>query len=113
MALNPLDITTSTIIRLVQGNKKVLSSQLIQGQAEIMEIFATSTMSIVGVPLKNLELPSGLIIAGIHRGNEVIIPNGNTVIKEHDKVMMLCLLSDILGAEKLLKDNRKFGLFNR
>ena len=46
-ALNPLDITTSTIIRLVQGNKKVLSSQLIQGQAEIMEIIATPDMKLI------------------------------------------------------------------
>lgn len=41
MALNPLDITTTNIMRFVQGSKKVLSSQLIQGQAEIMEIIAS------------------------------------------------------------------------
>ena len=35
VALNPLDIITSSIIRFVQGSKKILSSQLIQGQAEI------------------------------------------------------------------------------
>ena len=35
MALNPIDIVTSIIVRLVQGNKKVLSSQLIQGHLRI------------------------------------------------------------------------------
>ena len=68
MALNPLDITTSTIVRLVQGNKKILSSQLIQGQAEIVEIIAGSHMSFVDVPLKELDLPDSIIIAAIHRG---------------------------------------------
>ena len=38
MALNPLDIIASTILRYIQGSKKVISSLLIQGQAEIMEI---------------------------------------------------------------------------
>ena len=110
MALNPLDITTSTIARLVQGKKKVLSSQLIQGQAELMEVIANPYMDFVGVPLKDLSLPKSVIIAAIHRGNEVIIPDGNTVIQEGDRVIMLGLISDITSIEKLLKDNRKLHL---
>ncbi len=111
MALNPIDIVTSIILRLVQGNKKVLSSQLIQGQAEIMEVYATPHMDILGVPLKDLELPSSVIIAAIHRGNQVIIPNGDTVIEEDDRVLMLSLISDIASTEKLLKDSGKLGFF--
>lgn len=111
MALNPQDITTSTILRLVQGKKKVLSSQLIQGQAEIMEIIATPTMKFLDIPLKNLNLPRGLIIAAIHRGHEVIIPNGDTAIKTDDRVMILSLLSDISNTEKFLNDSGKLGFF--
>ena len=111
MALNPQDITTSTIIRLVQGNKKVLSSQLIQGQAELMEIIATPTMKFLDTPLKDLDLPKGLIIAGIHRGHVVIIPNGDTRIKKDDRVMILSLLSEISSTERFLNDTGKLGLF--
>ncbi len=105
MALNPQDITTSTIVRLVQGNKKILSSQLIQGQAEIIEVIAGSHMSFVGEPLRNLDLPSSLIIAAIHRGRDVIIPDGETIIEEGDRIIMLSLISEISNLEKLLKDN--------
>ena len=105
MALNPLDITTSTIVRLVQGNKKILSSQLIQGQAELVEIIAGSHMSFVDVPLRDLDLPESIIIAAIHRGTDVIIPSGDTIIEEDDRVIILSLLSDISNLEKLLKDN--------
>ena len=105
MALNPLDITTSTIVRLVQGNKKILSAQLIQGQAELVEIIAGSHMSFIDVPLKDLDLPDSIIIAAIHRGRAVIIPTGDTVIEENDRVIILSLLSDISNLEKLLKDN--------
>ncbi|MBQ9060995.1 MAG: Trk system potassium transporter TrkA [Firmicutes bacterium] len=114
MVLNPLDITTSTVVRLVQGKKKVLSSQLIQGQAEIMEVIAGSHMDFVGVPLKELDLPKSIIIAAIHRGSDVIIPTGDTVIEENDRVIMLSLISDISSTEKLLKDNSKLHfLFRR
>jgi len=111
MALNPLDITTSTIIRLVQGNKKVLSSQLIQGQAEIMEVIATPHMKILNTPLKDLDLPDSIIIAAIHRGQEVSIPNGETCIRKDDRVIMLSLLSDISSTEKFLNDTGKTGFF--
>ena len=111
MALNPIDIVTSIILRLVQGNKKVLSSQLIQGQAEIMEVYATPHMDILGVPLKDLELPRSVIIAAIHRGNQVIIPNGDTIIEEDDRLLMLSLISDIASTEKLLKDSGRLGFF--
>ena len=111
MALNPIDIVTSIILRLVQGNKKVLSSQLIQGQAEIMEVYATPHMDILGVPLKDLDLPLSVIIAAIHRGNQVIIPNGDTIIEEDDRLLMLSLISDIASTEKLLKDSSKLGFF--
>lgn len=113
MALNPLDITTSNILRFVQGSKKILSSQLIQGQAEIMEIIATPHMKILEKPLRELDLPKGIIFAAIHRGTDVIIPNGNTEILEDDKVILLSLLSDISTTEKLLTDKGRFSLFRR
>lgn len=113
MALNPLDITTSNIMRFVQGSKKVISSQLIQGQAEIMEIIATSHMKILGRPLRELKLPDTIIIAAIHRGSKVIIPDGDTEILEDDKVILLSLLSDLSGTEKLLKESGRLSFFRR
>jgi len=109
MALNPLDIVTSTILRYVQGSKKIISSLLIQGQAEIMEIIASNNMQFANKPLCELELPNGVLIAAIHRGNQVIIPDGNTSILEDDKVTIFCLLSDITEIEALFKPKR--GLF--
>ena len=103
--LNPLDITTSNILRFIQGEKRVISSVLLQGQAEIMEIVAHSHMDIIGVPIKKLKLPKGLLIAAIHRGRQVIIPNGETIIKWNDRVILLSLLSELEYIEKLLKNS--------
>lgn len=110
MALNPLDIITSTILRYIQGSKKIVSSLLIQGQAEIMEIVALNNMQLTNVALTDLNLPDGVIVAAIHRGNRVIIPDGSTVILEGDKVTIFCLLSDIAELEILFKNKRGFHL---
>ena len=108
MVLNPLDIVASTILRYIQGSKRIISSLLIQGQAEIMEIIATNDMKLANVPLAQIQLPDGVLIAAIHRGNNVIIPNGQTMIHEDDKVTIFCLLSDIGELEKLMTVKRGF-----
>ncbi len=106
MVLNPLDITTSNILRYIQGSNKIISSVLIQGQAEIMEIIVNSKMQIVGVPIKSLDVPDDVLIAAIHRGNKVIIPDDDTVIRLNDRVILLNLLSGIGDIEKLMKPKR-------
>ncbi|NLY82092.1 MAG: Trk system potassium transporter TrkA [Clostridiales bacterium] len=106
MVLNPLDITASTILRNIQGTKKVLSSLLLQGQAELLEIYAYDKMNMLNTPLKNLDLPEGIIIAAIHRGNDVIIPSGDTRLLKNDKVIIVSLLSEIGNLEKLFKYRR-------
>ena len=104
MALNPQDIAVAQVLRVIQGKKRVVSSQLIQGQAEIMEVIVDHRMKIVDTPLKNMELPDGVLIAAIHRGQELIIPGGDTQIKTGDRVLIVCLLSDIVELEKIMRN---------
>lgn len=113
MALNPLDITASTILRFVQGSKRVISSVLIQGQAEIMEVVASNHMKLINTPLRELELPSGILVAAIHRGLEVIIPKGDTIIEEDDRVIIFSLLTELPELEKFLKVGGKLSFFRK
>ncbi|HYE67548.1 MAG TPA: NAD-binding protein, partial [Anaerovoracaceae bacterium] len=106
MALNPLDMTASNILRFIQGSKRVLSSQLIQGQAEMIEIIADDHMRLTNHPIENIGLPEGVIIAAIHRGNDVIIPNEDTEILKNDKVIIICLLSEIPDLEKFIRPGK-------
>lgn len=110
MVLNPLDIVASNILRYIQGSKRIISYLLIQGQAEIMEIIASDDMKLANTPLKYVKLPDGVLIAAIHRGPKVIIPNGDTKIMADDKVTIFCLLSDIGELEKLMTTKRGFLL---
>lgn len=110
MALNPLDITASSILRFIHGSKRIISSQLIQGQAEIVEIIADGYMALINKPIKSLDLPDDVIIAAIHRGTQVIIPNGETTIEEDDRVIIIFLLTDVSDIEKVLRSVRT-GIF--
>lgn len=110
MALNPLDITVAHILRFIQGSKRVLSSQLIQGQAEIIEIVAEAHMELVEEPIGQLDLPEDVVIAAIHRGTKVLIPDEHTQIEPDDRVIIFSLLSEVPELERLLRSERT-GLF--
>lgn len=110
MVLNPLDITATSILRAIRGTKRVISSVLLQGQAELMEVFATEGMSMINIPLRDLKLPNFIIIAAIKRGMETIIPDGNTKIKPGDRVIIVCLVSSIGYVEKLFKPNVRLNI---
>lgn len=93
MALNPIDIVTGNLTKLIQGKHRIISNQLVQGQAEITEIIASKHMKISNKPIRELNLPHGVIIGAIHRGSDVIIPDGNTIIRENDRVLIFSLLT--------------------
>ena len=103
MALNPLDISASNILRLIQGSSKIISSQLIQGQAEIIEIIARDPMKILDTTIRKAKLPEGAFVASITRGTDVIIPTGDSKIDEGDRLTILCLLHDLDELETLLR----------
>ena len=110
MVLNPLDITVSSLLRSIRGSKRVLSSVLLQGQAELMEIYASDRISMLNTPLKDLNLPDYIIIAAIRRGSETIIPDGNTIIRDGDRVIVVCLVSEIGYIEKLVRPTSRLGI---
>jgi len=110
VVLNPLDITASSILRAIRGTKRVLSSVLLQGQAELMEVNVSDGMSMINIPLKDLDLPGYIIIAAIRRGHETIIPVGSTKIQSGDRVVIVCMLSNIGYVERLFKTNQRLNI---
>lgn len=103
MVLNPLEISAAGIYGIIQGEKRVISSTLVQGQAEIVEIIVHGDMSMQGKALKDLSLPSGMLIAAVYRNGEVIIPDGQTKLLANDRVIVFSLLTNVPELEKLLK----------
>ncbi|GAB1476666.1 Trk system potassium transporter TrkA [Bacillota bacterium] len=102
MAINPLNMTATEILRFIQGSKFILFSKMIQGQAEFIEIVANKHMKLTYAPLSELKLPEGVIIAAVHRSDEAIIPRGNTLILEGDRVIIFFLLSERQKLEKFI-----------
>jgi trk system potassium uptake protein TrkA len=99
--VNPRETTVSNILqRIRRGRIRGLHS-IRDGAAEILDAEALETSPLIGIPIKNMKLPRGVMISAICRGDEVIMPRGNTEFKEGDRVIMLVLADDVKKVEQL------------
>ncbi len=61
-------------------------------EAEAIELLATPGSKFVGKKLRDVHLPRGVIVGAIVRpSGEVIVPRGDGVIQEKDRVIFFCL----------------------
>ena len=87
---------------------QVVSTVFIKGQeAEVLEAVALSNSDIVGTPLKDLKFPKDALILCLARGEEVVIPSGDTVIQPQDTVIILSTRQHIGRVEQILSPSRR------
>jgi len=71
------------------GDMMIPLLMLKEGDVEIVEVELTRSSHIVRKKIKDLSLPSGSIFIAVIRGEEVIIPYGETEFQPEDKVLAL------------------------
>ncbi len=82
---------------------KVLSAISLKGeQAEVMEAVAMETAEIVGKPLKDVAIPKDVLLTAIVRGEEIIIPSGESVVQAGDRIIIFARRQAIPKIEKML-----------
>ena len=93
--VTPRIITCNTLLRYVRARVNASGAsveklyRLVEGKAEALEFIAREGDPYIGIPLKDLSLLSGTLVAIIlHRG-KVIIPFGNDVIQAGDSVVIM------------------------
>ncbi len=116
VALNPITIAVSDILRYVRGGKVVSVSLLLGGQAEVNEVIIDPKNPIVGKTLLELGLPKGVIIGAMVKDSRVLIPNGSTTIGAHDRLIIFSLANTLESIGIFFKEekgNRLNELWNR
>jgi trk system potassium uptake protein TrkA len=100
--ISPKIITSTQILKYVRGDSIESLYRIIGGQAEITEIIADSFSSILNVKLKDLKIDKDIIIATIVRKNEILIPHGNDLIKEGDRVILISKNKNISNLDDMI-----------
>ncbi|MEN2994855.1 MAG: Trk system potassium transporter TrkA [Thermodesulfovibrio sp.] len=100
--LSPRLITASIILRYVRKGEIISLTAIAENKAEIMEVEVSPKSKIIGKTLKEGVFPKNSILGAIIRGEKIIIPTGEDVIKAKDKLIIFTLKDSIKEVEKLL-----------
>ena len=88
---------------------KVISTVSIKGDdAEALEAIALENSSVVGKPIMDLNFPKGSLVLCFQRGDEVIIPRGDTIIEPQDRLIILSMRKSIPAVEEALTVKMEF-----
>jgi trk system potassium uptake protein TrkA len=81
------------------------------GKAEGVLLHTTKGQKVIGQTVKKIggSLPHDTIIAAVIRSDQLIIPNGDTVIEREDSVFVFGLPEAIPKAEKLFAKKKLLG----
>lgn len=89
-------VTTDIILRYTRALNNSLGSsietlyKIMNGKVEALEFQVHSDSRLLGVPIKDLKIKPGILIAGIIRtGKKIIIPTGDDMILQGDRVIIL------------------------
>ncbi|AQX27858.1 MULTISPECIES: Trk system potassium transporter TrkA [unclassified Bartonella] len=100
---NPRSVTVSKILQQMRRGRIRAVHSVFNGAAEIIEAEAMQTSSLVGKPLKELNLPEGLRISAIYRNETIIQLLGDTRILPGDRIVIFALADSVRDVEQLFR----------
>lgn len=106
--INPRSITISRVLQHVRRGRILGVYSLQSGAAEIIEAEALDTSPLVGMALRDLDLPDGIRIGAISHDGNVMMPSGNSVIKSGDKVVIFALNEMVNQVEQMFRASKEF-----
>ena len=104
-------ITSDIILRYTRAIENSISSSSIEalykfmdGKVEALEFKIKDDSKLIGVPVKEMKIKQGVLLAGITRANKkTIIPSGDDCIMRGDRVIILSAQSHIAQLSDILR----------
>lgn len=88
VVLSPMLTALGPLMQFVRRGKVVTVGTLREELVEGIEFIASEESDIVGMPLGLIHMPRGSLVGAVLRGEQVIIPDGNTVVQVGDRVVL-------------------------
>jgi trk system potassium uptake protein TrkA len=91
MVINPEQAVAGEIAKLIGFPPAADVELFVEGRVQMVEIKVAAGMPLVDIPLKDIsnKIFSSILIGAVSRGNDIIIPNGDTVIRENDTIYII------------------------
>lgn len=100
ICISPRLIVASKILNYLRGDLVWSVASLDNENSEVIEFQIPASSLIVNIPIMELDVPEGVKIGAIFRGDEAILPLGKDMFEEDDHVIVFSLADSVLKAEK-------------
>ena len=82
--------------------RKIVADVMVK-YARALEIKVVEDFEYVNIPLKEMKLNKNILVAGISRGNQAIIPTGDDVIMTGDNVIVIAEGARVLSLSDIIE----------
>lgn len=105
---NTAYITAAEMLKEIRGKSSLSLHLLLNGQVECLELIIKERQLICGKALENLNLPEGILIIAVIRKNEMLVPNGKTVLEAGDRIILFAMHQVAPKMQKIFSSEGKF-----
>jgi trk system potassium uptake protein len=81
--------TALTVSRLIGVPAARQTDVFADGQVQIVEFDVDGGQSVIGVPLRQAEIPPDSKVASIIRGDSIVVPRGDEMIEQGDRIVVI------------------------
>ena len=106
VGLNQADLMAHLVVEQMDLKNILTLLKINKGDYLIVQVNVDADSEAVHKKIKDLVMPVNAVLIAISRGKDTIIPRGNTIINEGDKILVLAdqgaqvAISELLGARK-------------
>lgn len=105
--INPEMVTAQEIYKILKTPAALDVEEFASGAVRLVEFKIRNNREIMGKPLRSLQLPPNVLVVGIMRGGEMIIPHGNSTLEYMDNVFFLGATESIDQVETWLHETTR------
>ena len=101
--INKKLLAANNIFRFVRRGRIEAIASFHGVDAEVIEFVLDDSSSLIGKKIAEIGLPKNSTVAGVIRENKGLIPTGNFVLDNEDKVIIFVLPNEVKSVEHIFK----------
>ncbi len=105
IVVSPNIAAASSILKFVRSESISSIFSTRDDRAEVLEVVADEASRIVGIPLRDLKLPHGVIVAAVHDDESASIARGDTVISPGSRVVFFASRKGLPKLQELVNED--------
>lgn len=102
-AISPRILCANHILRFVRSRSVSSIAVIADGRAEVLELEVHYRDGRSDRKVRNLGLPRGTVVGATVRAGEVTIPNGDTLVRDGDQVILFTLPENVPAIEQIFR----------